>query len=288
MKTNLCKRLLSLMLAVLTVFGLFSLPASAASTLEEAMKEVNVYAKKADLNWLTMNGSIQTQHYTYYNYTSVQTGETTQIPAYCVDPRLRGVPVLVPEGTAMKYSAKSTVSDPKVCGILGNGYPHEPLTTLKVNTVEEAYYATKTALWTYLLGNWSINKLGINPNLTGEDKAAAQRVLAAAKWIYNRGMGWTQLVSPKLTATPDSQTAYAAVGQRDRAVPHPGHPAPLPRHGPRGGHHEAGRGKAAAGGYHLRRESVPGPEHCLQLPGRIGWGPVRTFYGTDPSNKGDA
>jgi hypothetical protein len=34
-----------------------------------------------------------------------------------VDPRLYGVPALVPEGTPIKYTAPDTVSDPKVCGI---------------------------------------------------------------------------------------------------------------------------------------------------------------------------
>jgi hypothetical protein len=59
------KRIISLFLAVVTVMGLFVLPGSAASTLEDAMAEVNVYARNDDLNWLTMNGSVKTQHYTY-------------------------------------------------------------------------------------------------------------------------------------------------------------------------------------------------------------------------------
>jgi hypothetical protein len=58
--------------------------------------------------------------------------------------------------------------------------------------------------------------LDINPNLTGSDKIAAQRVLEATKNIYWRGMQWDELVSPKLTATPDKDTAYAVTinGQR--------------------------------------------------------------------------
>ena len=202
------KRIMSLFLAVLTLVSTFTLPTSAAPTLDEAMAEVDVYARNDDLEWLTMNGSIKTQHYTYYNYTSAQTGQVKEIPAYCVDPRLYGVPALVEEGTAIKYSAESIVNDPKVCGIIANGYPHMPLTTLGVNSVEEAYYATKTALWIYLLGNWSLDGLGINPNLSGADKTAAERVLKATRDIYNRGMTWNKMVSPKLTATADQDTAY--------------------------------------------------------------------------------
>lgn len=202
------RRLFSLLLAVLVLVGTFALPASAAPTLEEAMAEVNVYAKNMDLNWLTMNGSIKTQHYTYYNYTSPISGETQEIPAYCVDPRLYGVPALVPEGTAIKYSGERLVSDPKVCGIIANGYPHITLETLGVNNVEEAYYATKTALWIYLLDSWSLGGLGINPNLNSSDRAAAERVLQATRDIYWRGMQWDSLVSPKLTVSADRDTAY--------------------------------------------------------------------------------
>ena len=127
------KRIIALFLTVITVFGLLAVPASAASTLEEAMAEVNIYARNADLNWLTMNGSIKTQWYTYYNFYSEQTGETKEIPAYCVDPRLYGVPSKVSEGTGIKYGAQDTVSDPKITGIISNGYPHMDLNSLQKN-----------------------------------------------------------------------------------------------------------------------------------------------------------
>ena len=203
------KRILSLFLAVLLLVGLLPTSALAASSLEDAMREVSIYARNDDLNWLTMNGSVRTQHYTYYRYTSVLDGSTTEVPAYCVDPNLYGVPALVPEGTAIHYTCSETVSDPKVCGIVSNGYPHVDLRTLGVNSVEEAYYSTKTALWCYILrGSWSINRLGINPALTGADKEAAQRVLKATQDIYYRGMLWNVMISPRLTAQPDRASAY--------------------------------------------------------------------------------
>ena len=199
------KRMISLLLVLVTLLGILPVTSFAAPTLEEAMAEVDIYARNETLDWLTMNGSVKEQHYTYYKYESVQTGQLKEIPAYCVDPRLYGVPALVPEGTPIKYTAPDTVSDPKVCGIIANGYPHESLSVLKVNTQEEAYYATKTALWIYLLGNWSVNGLGINPNA---DQAAAKRVLEATRTIYTRGMGWSSIPTPKLTATADKDVAY--------------------------------------------------------------------------------
>ena len=203
------KRMMTMLLAMLLLIGLLPTSALAAPTLEEAMREVSVYAKNKDLNWLTMNGSVRTQHYTYYRYTSVLDGSTSEIPAYCVDPNLYGVPALVPEGTGIRYNCSETVSDPKVCGIVSNGYPHVEVQALGLKSVEEAYYATKTALWCYILrGSWSINKLGINPALTGADKEAAQRVLKATQDIYYRGMLWNVMISPKLTAQPDRASAY--------------------------------------------------------------------------------
>ena len=200
---------MTMLLAVLLLIGLLPTSALAAPTLEEAMREVSVYAKNKDLNWLTMNGTVRTQHYTYYRYTSVLDGSTSEIPAYCVDPNLYGVPALVPEGTGIRYNCSETVSDPKVCGIVSNGYPHVEAQALGLKSVEEAYYATKTALWCYILrGSWSINKLGINPALTGADKEAAQRVLKATQDIYYRGMLWNVMISPKLTAQPDRASAY--------------------------------------------------------------------------------
>ena len=204
---NMTKRITALFLTLVTLLSCIAVPANAASTLEEAMAEVNVYARNDDLDWLRVNGAVKTQHYTFYEYQSELTGQTTEIPAYCTDPRLYGVPALVPEGTSIKYGADGTVTDPKIMGICANGYPHIDLATLGVQSVEEAYYATKTALWCYLLSTWDISKLSVNPSA---DQAAAQRVLKATQDIYYRGMQWDKLVEPKLTATPDRDTAYAA------------------------------------------------------------------------------
>ena len=203
------KRILSMLLAVLTLLSVLPAPANAAPTLEDAMAEVDIYGSKTPLNWLTMNGSVKTQYYTYYNYRSEATGATTQIPAYCVDPNLYGVPVLAPdEGTPIKYSATEKGNDPKIIGIIANGYPHIDMATMGVNSIEEAYYATKTALWCYLIPGWDVSKLGVNPALTGADKAAAERVLQATRDTYRRGMYWNQLYEPGLTATPDRDNAY--------------------------------------------------------------------------------
>lgn len=202
------KRILSIILVLAAVLSMIAVPANAASTLEDAMADVNVYAEKTDLNWLTMNGSVKVLWYTYYNYTSPN-GTTKEVPAYCVDPELYGVPTKVPEGTPIRYGADHLETDPKLVGIISNGYPHMTLSDLGVSSKQQAYYATKMALWCYLIGSWNISSLGVNPSLTGADKQVAENVLTAAKAIYQRGMYWDQMYQPKLTATPDQSSAYA-------------------------------------------------------------------------------
>ena len=90
---------------------------------------------------------------------------------------------------------------------MASGYPHKSLEDLGLSSVDEGYYATKMALWCYLLDNWDISDLTVNP---GADQAAAQRVLAAAKDIYQTGMYWNTIKAPRITATPDQDKPYPA------------------------------------------------------------------------------
>lgn len=136
-------------------------------------------------------------------------GKTKEIPAYCVNPNTKGVPQTVAPGQSIKYIAKEKGNDPKVMGIIANGYPTRGLSELKLENKYHAYYATKMALWCYLLPNWNINNLKVNPNLTGAELQRAQAILAAAKDIYVRGTAWSKVLSPRVTAAADRDTAYA-------------------------------------------------------------------------------
>ena len=92
-------------------------------------------------------------------------GQTKEIPAYCVNPNIKGVPQTVAPGESIKYLANEIGSDPKVMGIIANGYPHRSLSALKLENKYQAYYATKMALWAYLLPNWDINNMKVNIGL---------------------------------------------------------------------------------------------------------------------------
>lgn len=202
------KRLVSMLLVLVMVLGMLPVTALAASSEEEALGEVNIYNGEQKLSYLSINGRIRELIYTYFNHVDAN-GRTKEIPAYCVNPNTTGVPQTVGPGESIKYIAKEKGSDPKVMGIIANGYPTRGLSELKLENKYHAYYATKMALWCYLLPNWNINNLKVNPNLTGAELQRARAILAAAKDIYVRGTAWNKIYSPRVTAAPDRDTAYA-------------------------------------------------------------------------------
>ena len=202
------KRLISMLLLVVMVLGMLPATALAASSEEEALGEVNIYNGEQKLSYLSINGRIRELIYTYFNHVDAN-GKNKEIPAYCVNPNIYGVPQTVGPGESIKYIAKEKGNDPKVMGIIANGYPTRGLSELKLENKYHAYYATKMALWCYLLPNWNINNLKVNPNLTGAELQRAQAILAAAKDIYVRGTAWSKVLSPRVTAAADRDTAYA-------------------------------------------------------------------------------
>lgn len=201
------KRVVSMLLTIVMLLGMFPGVASAANSVEEALGEVNIYNGGQKLSYLSINGRVREMIYTYYNYVD-RNGNTKEIPAYCVNPNTKGVPQTVAVGESIKYLADEIGSDPKVMGIIANGYPHRGLSELNLENKYQAYYATKMALWSYLLSNWDINNLKVNSNLTGIELERANKMLAAAKDIYRRGTAWSTVLSPNVTVEADQDVAY--------------------------------------------------------------------------------
>ena len=200
-------RIISLILAIVMLLGILPTASFAADTPEDALGEIDIYNGDHEIAYLSINGSVRTQKYTYYNFTQPD-GTVRETPAYCVNPNLYGVPQTVGPGESIKYIANEKASDPKVVGIICNGYPHYSLQALNLDDKYQAYYATKMALWCYLMPGWNINNLKVAPGLSGADQEIANRVLEAAKKIYQRGTTYNYMLEPKLTATPDRSVAY--------------------------------------------------------------------------------
>ena len=201
------RKIVSLLLAVILALGILPAGALAADSVEAALGEVNIYNGDYELGYLSINGAVKKQVYTYFLY-EANDGTIKEAPAYCVNPNTAGVPQTVGPGESIKYLAEEKSSDPKVVGIISNGYPHRSLEELNLDNKYQAYYSTKMALWCYLLPNWSINNLKVAPGLTGAELDRAERILAAAKDIYQRGTTYNYMLDPRMTVTADKSTAY--------------------------------------------------------------------------------
>ena len=106
------------------------------------------------------------------------------------------------------------------------------------------------------------------------------------QWMRHVNHGLPIRWDRRLPAGGGAQRDHPRLGQRDRAVPHPGDQKALPRHDPCGGHHEIEWCEAAPGGHHLRRQPVSRPERGWP-PFRSCRGQIRPVYGTNPHRKGD-
>lgn len=179
--------------------GMIAGLAQAADSEDEALSEISVYNGGQSLNCLAVNGRVQEFNYVYYERI-INGGSVKEIPTYCVNPTDPGVPQKVPVGSDIKYIIKERESDPKVMGIVANGYPTKGLGELGLNDKVEGYYATKIALWCYIIPGWNISNVTVNP--AAADQAQAQRVLTAAKKIYDYGTAWTEVLNPGLTVSP--------------------------------------------------------------------------------------
>ena len=80
------KKLLSLLLVVVTLLGILPASAFAADSVEAALGEVDIYNGGYELAYLSINGAVKKQDYTYFMYRG-NDGTTREVPAYCVNLR---------------------------------------------------------------------------------------------------------------------------------------------------------------------------------------------------------
>lgn len=201
------KKSLSLLIAFIMLISSFPLTAFASQSEEDALGEIGIVNGGYEMKYLKINGNISGMKYTYFNYTNI-TGTTKPIPAYCVNPTLKGVTEVVGSNSSIKYNAAEKSTDPKVVGIVANGYPHRSLKELGLSSTYQGYYATKAALWCYLIPQWDINKAVINSDLSEQELEDAKKVLAATKDIYSRGTQWTSIPQASITTQTDNEYAY--------------------------------------------------------------------------------
>ena len=83
------KKLLSVFLACVLLLGILPASAWATDSVEAALGEVDIYNGGHELGYLSINGAVKKQDYTYFLYKG-NDGVTREIPAYCVNPTTIG------------------------------------------------------------------------------------------------------------------------------------------------------------------------------------------------------
>ena len=133
-------KILFIMLALI-LMNFFSLINSVtASNLDTA----NIQSVADCGQLLKYRGSIVITYYAEYNDNGVT------YPAYCLDKTKTAASATNPSYTV---SVENAISDVKLWRILINGYPYKTIEELGVANREEAFTATKQAVYTYIHGN---------------------------------------------------------------------------------------------------------------------------------------
>lgn len=109
-----------------------------------------------------------------------------EYPAYCFNPGIKGVNSHPDDQYEIKPVSSLTDKDKKVLGIFRAGYPFKSPSELGVESIQDAFYATQTAIWNYIengddvssLNNWTANSGNAERN---------NKILTAMKNIYNEG-----------------------------------------------------------------------------------------------------
>jgi hypothetical protein len=106
-----------------------AIPALAADTPEEAMTEQYIFAVGERVNFLSYNGESKGISMHYYSSRNIN-GVYTDYPAYCINPQLPGPS----ERGTYKVNTKDYMANPKIWGIVSNGYPYKTIGELGVHT----------------------------------------------------------------------------------------------------------------------------------------------------------
>lgn len=104
-------------------------------------------------------------------YYAQYTKDGVSYPAYCLDKTKQGVN----DGLSYSVSVQNAISDVKLWRIIINGYPYKTIEQLGCSNKEEAFTATKQAIYCYIHGN--------NPNDYAPIGEAGNRTLRTLKQI---------------------------------------------------------------------------------------------------------
>lgn len=159
-KDNIRKLFIIIALIVLSILGFIN------SVYAENISSAHIYMVGDCGTLLTYQGNPIKVSYVEYTENGVH------YPAYCLDKTKPGA-----ETQEYTVSVSNSISDVGLWRIIINGYPYKTIEELGVANKEEAFTATKQAVYCYIHGN--------NPDDYGAIGEAGQRTLNALKKIIN-------------------------------------------------------------------------------------------------------
>lgn len=172
------KKLISIISIIVILIGLIPISSKAVVPIDTAY----IYANKKTEGLLMWKGLKIHTHLAVYKK------DGKEYPAYCMNRELPGVEI----GRSQTVDVKKLVNNVMVWRAIINGYPYKSISELGCNTEEEAYLATKQAVYC-MLTNRDVNKY----SAIGE---AGERTLNALKTIVNNARNSNQTkVSSELT-----------------------------------------------------------------------------------------
>ena len=172
------KKLISIISIIVILIGLIPISSKAVVPIDTAY----IYANKKTEGLLMWKGLKIHTHLAVYKK------DGKEYPAYCMNRELPGVEI----GRSQTVDVKKLVNNVMVWRAIINGYPYKSISELGCNTEEEAYLATKQAVYC-MLTNRDVNEY----SAIGE---AGERTLNALKTIVNNVRNSNQTkVSSELT-----------------------------------------------------------------------------------------
>lgn len=172
------KKLISIISIIVILIGLIPISSKAVVPIDTAY----IYANKKTEGLLMWKGLKIHTHLAVYKK------DGKEYPAYCMNRELPGVEI----GRSQTVDVKQLVNNVMVWRTIINGYPCKSISELGCNTEEEAYLATKQAVYC-MLTNRDVNEY----SAIGE---AGERTLNALKTIVNNARNSNQTkVSSELT-----------------------------------------------------------------------------------------
>ena len=151
------KRFLALLIALVVALPFIQSPLTAQAAGEGSVTRKITVVKGKDINDIQYKGS-NVLHSSAWWYDD----DGTKHPAFCVDPKLAGPG----EIAAGKYDVNVTGAETneKIAAILNNSIPYKTYQELGVANEEEAYAATKAAIWCVIgVSNYTNKDLWDNP-----------------------------------------------------------------------------------------------------------------------------